>query len=299
MKRVLIAGANSYIGRSVRAYLDRYPDRFETSAIKTRGLVPTPEMFRGWDVVLCTAGVAHIKETRGNRHLYYEVNRDLVTAIAKAAREAGVRQFILLSSMSVYGMITGHITKETVPHPNSAYGDSKLQADQLIGALRGEDFRFACLRPPMVYGKGCAGNYQTLRRFALRSPVFPKLENRRSMIYIDNLSEFILECIEEERSGLFFPQNEEYMNTSDLVLGIARENGKTIRLTRLFNPLLRCLPLRVVKKVFGSLTYERTDTVGRFSTAESIRLTEQNETPTSPHGGNKARSCGSRAGNEV
>ena len=277
MKNVLIAGANSYIGKSFKAYLSQWPDDYRVSAIGARGLIPAPEMFTGYDVVFCTVGIAHIKETNENRHIYYEVNRDLVIAIAKAAKIAGVKQFILLSSMSVYGLNVGRITKQTAPHPINAYGESKLQADQQIKKLDDESFKFCCLRPPMVYGKGCKGNYQSLRKFALKSPLFPDYKNQRSMIYIGNLCEFAKGCIDEEKRGLFFPQNDEYTNTSEMVKWIAVVNGKNIKLSKGFNRAIKVAPVNVVKKIFGDLVYEPVDIVSKYGLEESIKLTEGNK----------------------
>lgn len=275
MKRILIAGAGSYIGDCFKTYMDRYGDAYEITVGETKDPEFLKTDFSKYDAVFCVAGIAHIKETEENRPLYYRVNRDLVIELARAAKQAGVRQFVLLSSMSVYGMTVGHITKDTPPHPVNAYGDSKLQADRAIETLADENFIFTCLRPPMVYGKHCRGNYQTLRNFALRSPVFPDYDNQRSMIYIGNLCAFVKKCIDEEAGGLFFPQNAEYVRTSDMVKRIAEENGKTIRLVKLFNGILSVLPLNVVKKVFGSLTYEKCDTVSEFSFEESMKETER------------------------
>lgn len=274
MKKILIAGANSYIGDSFKRYMDQWPDKYEVSVYDTMGAKPSAELFQGVNVIFCVAGIAHIKETEENRHLYFDVNRDLVAEIAKAAKEAGVRQFVLLSSMSVYGTETGVITKGTVPHPASAYGESKLQADWQIGKMADRGFLFACLRPPMVYGKDCKGNYQRLREFALKSPTFPNYPNKRSMIYIGNLCEFVKQTIDGEKSGLFFPQNAEYVNTSRMVELIAAAHGKKIRLTRIYNPAIRIAPLNIVKKVFGDLIYEDVDRVDRFGFEESIRETE-------------------------
>lgn len=273
----MIAGAHSYIGGAFREFLEQYPEEYSVREIATKGLEPTPQIFRDIDVIFCVAGVAHIKETSKNRHLYFEVNRDLVVCIAKAAKEAGVKQFILLSSMSVYGLTVGHIRKDTKPHPLTAYGESKLQSDEEIKKLEDDNFIFTCLRPPMVYGKNCTGNYQILRKFALKSPVFPKYENKRSMIYIGNLCEFIKDCIESERRGIFFPQNMEPTNTSEMVRLIAAEHGKKIKLTRAFNWVLRIAPLEVVKKVFGDLVYELVDTIDKYGFKESIELTEREE----------------------
>lgn len=274
MKHILIAGAHSYIGDSVKAFLDEYPEKYDVQIIDTKGLTPVPGLFRNIDTVFCVAGIAHIRETNENRHLYYDVNRDLVVKLAEAAKEGGAGQFILLSSMSVYGLTVGHITKETLPNPVSAYGESKLQADEKISLLEDDQFRFACLRPPMVYGKNCAGNYQALRKFALKSPVFPDYRNARSMIYIGNLCQFVKDCIDYERRGIFFPQNTAYVNTSEMVEKIAGIHKKKIRLTKLFNWMIRISPVNIVRKVFGDLTYEQTDTVGKYSFSESIMLTE-------------------------
>lgn len=274
MKKVLITGAGSYIGEKMREYLEQYPDKYSVKMIDTMGWEPTVTDFQGFDVVFNVAGIAHIKETAENRHLYFDVNRDLVVNIATVSKEAGVKQFILLSSMSVYGLKIGRITKETVPKPTTAYGISKLEADEEIEKLVDENFKFACLRPPMVYGKGCKGNYQQLRSFALKSPIFPDYKNQRSMIHIGNLCEFVKGCIDFERSGLFFPQNDEYTNTSEMVRSIAEAHGKKIRLTKTFNWAIKICGIGIVKKVFGDLMYEPVDTVGKYRLDDSIKLTE-------------------------
>lgn len=275
MKNILIAGAKSYIGDAFQAYMAQYPDAYTTKILDTVGLRPEAAQFAGIDAVFCVTGIAHVKETKENRHLYFDVNRDLVIALAKAAKAAGVKQFILLSTMSVYGMETGHVTKETPPSPANAYGASKLEADEALEKLADDGFLFACLRPPMVYGKGCKGNYQSLRSFALRSPVFPLVRNQRSMIYIGNLCAFVKGIIDEEAHGLFFPQNAEYVNTSEMVRQVAALNGKKIRLTRLFNWAIRIGQIGIVKKVFGSLTYEPCDRVDTYDFAQSLRMTEE------------------------
>ena len=275
MKHILIAGVHSYIGDSFKTFLKQYPDHYTVTEIATKGLKPTPEMFTGIDCMFCVAGIAHVKETIENRHLYFDVNRNLVVEIAKAAKKAGVKQFILLSSMSVYGMTVGHISKNTKPKPNTAYGESKLQADEEIKKLEDDNFIFTCLRPPMVYGKNCTGNYRVLSRVAMISPIFPDYKNQRSMIYIGNLCEFIKGCIDSERGGLFFPQNVEYTNTSEMVRLISECHGKKIWLTKAFNWAVKVCSLSVAKKVFGDLTYESVDTVGKYGLKESIELTER------------------------
>lgn len=275
MIRVLITGANSYIGDSVRDYLLTFPNQYDVEVKDTFNWTPSVSDFDGIDVVFNVAGIAHIKETKKNRHLYYEINRDLVVSIARAAKASGVKQFILLSSMSVYGVVTGMIDKSTPVNPTNAYGKSKAEADEAIQNLECDSFRFACLRPPMVYGRGCKGNYCSLRKFALKSPIFPNFKNQRSMVYIGNLCEFIKLCIDSGSRGIFFPQNKEYVNTTEMVKQVADAHGKKIHLTKAFNWLIRIVPLNLVKKVFGSLIYDQVDTVDKYGFSESIVLTEE------------------------
>lgn len=273
-KKILITGAGSYIGEALKNYLE-YSAFYSVSIMDTINLEPKAEMFYGYDIVFNVAGIVHVKENDKNRCLYYSVNRDLAIKIAIAAKKGGVKQFILLSSMSVYGLITGYINKQSVPHPISAYGKSKLQADETIEGLEDKDFKVVLLRPPMVYGKGCKGNYQSLKSFVIKFPIFPEYKNKRSMIYIGNLCEFVKRVIDCECSGLFFPQNTEYVNTSNMAKLIAHANGKKIIMISLFNFGIKIIPFNVVKKVFGDLFYEQVDTVSKYSFEESIRLSEE------------------------
>ncbi len=275
MKKVLITGANSYIGENVKEYLLKEPDNYDVQIKDTLNWIPKPEDFFGYDVVFNVAGIAHIKETKQNRNLYFDVNRDLVIKIAQEAKKGGVKHFILLSSMSVYGLTIGHITKDMPVKPVNAYGKSKAEADIEIRKLEDDSFKFACLRPPMVYGKNCKGNYQSLRKFAIKSPVFPDFSNQRSMVYILNLCEFIKNVIDNDMSGLFFPQNSEYVNTSCMVELIAKENNRKIRLTRVFNWAIKLFQINVIKKVFGNLTYEQVDLIDKYSFSDSIIKSER------------------------
>lgn len=274
LKKILITGKNSYIGENIADYLNQFSEYYKVDIIETKGLVPDIRVFKDYDVVLNVAGIAHIKETPENRNLYYSVNRDLCVEIAVKAKEAGVTQFINLSSMSVYGKVTGYITKATKPMPNSAYGNSKYQADKYIKSLSDAYFKVAILRPPMVYGKGCKGNYQQLRNFSLKSPIFPNYQNERSMIYIGNLCEFIKNIIDKSKEGLFFPQNKEYISTSDMVKLIAKYNQHNILLVKGFQWLIKIIPINIIRKVFGNLAYEKVDLVDQFSFEESIKLSE-------------------------
>lgn len=262
MKKVLITGAGSYIGTSFEHYLtEHYPGMYDVCTVDMRSDGWRNMAFRGYDVVFHVAGIAHIKETDENAELYYKVNRDLTVECAKKALSEHVPHFVFLSSMSVYGMNSGRIIKETEPSPTTNYGKSKLEAENDLNILANQfpnTFTVAILRPPMIYGKGCKGNYNALKKIALSAPLFPDIINRRSMLYIDNLCEFVRWIIDIKGSGLFFPQNNFYMNTTQLADTICNCHGRRLHKTKLFNPIISAMSKRVclIEKAFGSLTYD-------------------------------------------
>lgn len=275
MKKILITGKNSYIGTSFERWFDG-SENYLIHTLDVRSDVWKNQTFSSYDAIFHVAGIAHIKETSKNQDLYYKVNRDLTYDIASKAKNDGVSQFIFLSSMSVYGLDRGEITKTTPLQPTSAYGKSKLEAEGLINSLKSESFKVAIVRPPMVYGKDCRGNYTALAKLAVKTPIFPSIENQRSMIYIDHLSEFIKQLIDNQCSGLYLPQNADYVKTIEMVRLIAESHGKNILMTTLFNPLIKLFNIKIVNKVFGDLIYDQkiANNIGIISFEESIKRTE-------------------------
>ena len=108
-------------------------------------------------------------------------------------------------------MEEGAINLETEPCPVSHYGKAKWEAEQQMAPLSGDDFTVTIMRPPMVYGDGCKGNYQSLVKFAEKLPFFPDYENKRSMIHIDRLVWYVKNLIDHRADGLHLPQDEEYV----------------------------------------------------------------------------------------
>ena len=266
MKKILITGANSYIGMSVEAYLRQWPECYHVDTLDMMDAKWRDKDFRGYDTVYHVAGIAHsdtgrISEER--RTLYYRINTDLTIETAKKAKADGVPQFIFMSSAIVYGGSAPigkkkHITRDTVAAPENCYGDSKLQAEMGLHNLEDERFKVVILRPPMIYGKGSKGNYPLLSKIAQRIPAFPCVENERSMLYIGNLAEFVRLMIENEECGVFWPQNATYSNTSELVSKIAQAHGKRVLRVKGVTWMLKLLShvTGLVNKAFGSLTYD-------------------------------------------
>ena len=256
MKKVLIVGSQSYIGSSFERYAH---GRLDVSTIGSLNDEWRNYDFSVFDSVVYVAGIAHRKQTRNNKDLYFKVNRDLAVSVAQKAKTDGTRQFVYFSSMAVYGMKSGEINECTVPAPRTDdhYGLSKHQAEELLEPMQSDAFHVAIIRPPTVYGYGCKGNFPLLVRIVKAAPFLPTLRNKRSMIYIDNLSEFLALIIEREAQGVYCPQNKEYVCTAIMMGEIAISFGKTYRRLPLLNPFLHILmPVSPpLKSAFGNLYY--------------------------------------------
>ena len=289
MKKILITGANSYIGTSFEKYMSQWPDQYQVDTVDMVDGSWREKSFAGYDSVFHVAGIAHSDTgnvTEERKAFYYKINTDLTIEIAKKAKEDGVKQFIFMSSAIVYGDSapigkTKVITKDTPVSPANFYGDSKVQAENGILPLNDGIFKVCVLRPPMIYGPGSKGNYPVLSKLARKLPVFPKVNNQRSMLYIENLTEFIRLMVENEEQGIFWPQNDEYNNTTELVQMIANAHGKKILIIPGFTWVLKILShaTGLVNKAFGSLCYDVAISAYKYtycitSLSKSIRRTE-------------------------
>ena len=267
MKKILITGANSYIGMSFEKYIkENYPDDYVIDTVDMIDGSWREKSFVGYDSVFHVAGIAHSdsgKISAEKEKLYRSVNTDLTVETAKKAKADGVKQFIFMSSAIVYGDSapigkSKVITRDTPVSPANCYGDSKVQAENGIRSLNDNTFNIVILRPPMIYGKGSKGNYPLLAKIAMKTPVFPMVKNQRSMLYIENLCEFVRLMVENDEQGTFWPQNAEYSNTSELVKMIAEAHGKKVQLVKGFGWALKIMSkvTGLVNKAFGSLSYE-------------------------------------------
>lgn len=271
MKKVLITGANSYIGTSFEQFIKgHYSTEFKIDTIDMIDENWREKTFSGYDAIFHVAGIAHAdieNASEETKNLYYKVNCELAFDCARKAKADGVGQFLFMSSMIVYPGATRYnqmnvITKDTEPLPDNFYGDSKLQAEKKINTLVDDSFKVVILRPPMIYGRNSKGNYRILSKIAGKLPVFPKVNNQRSMLYVGNLCEFVRLMITNGESGTFFPQNSTYTNTSEMVRAIASAKGRKIWITGIFTPLILLLSCmrnkygKLVNKAFGSLVYD-------------------------------------------
>ena len=269
-KKVLITGAGSYVGESFKGYVEEnYSKNISIDILDMTNQNWRDYDFSVYDSVFHVAGIAHAdvgdvdEETERK---YYLVNTQLAIETAKKAQKSGVKQFVFMSSMIVYGDAAPYGKKKiidefTAPSPSNCYGDSKWQAEIGIKKLNSAQFKVAVLRPPMIYGKGSKGNYPILAKWAKRLPIFPNVENYRSMLYIENLCEFLALLILSGEGGLFFPQNKEYVKTSEMVKEISKVAGGNTYLTHILNPFVFFVGRipgkirKIIDKAFGYSIY--------------------------------------------
>lgn len=261
MKKILITGAGSFVGTNIERWLKKWPSEYLVDTVDTMNDVWQQADFSKYDVVFHVAGIAHVDPKPDMAPLYYKVNRDLTLEIARWAKAGGVRQFIYMSSKIVYHAsksLKGDVTyPDTKPDPNDFYGDSKLQAEKGLKELECDTFKVAIIRPPMIYGPNSKGNFLRLGWLATKTPVFPAWHNKRSMLYIDNLAEFVRQLIDRELGGVFFPQNGELADTVEIVRYFAHKYNKRIWISRIFNPLvwLGSFFLKPIPKMFSDSYY--------------------------------------------
>lgn len=272
MKRVLITGANSYIGVSFDNYVkEHYALELFIDTVDMIDGSWRKKDFSGYDVIYHVAGIAHADVGNVSDEVkarYYAINTDLAIETAKKAKADGAKQFVFMSSAIIYGDSAPYrkakrITADTEPKPANFYGDSKWQADKGVRELADENFTVTVLRPPMIYGKNSKGNYPTLANMAKKLPIFPDVQNERSMLYIENLCEFLCQVIICGEGGVFWPQNAEYTRTSEMVRIIADVSNHKIYVSKVWNwvvSIAAAIPGKtrgLANKAFGNMSYDQ------------------------------------------
>lgn len=275
---IIITGKNGYVAQRLNTFLSK------SETISVKGLKKEQITFlESKEIVIHTAALVHKNEKEQSENAYLEINTNLSYELALRAKQAGVKQFIFLSTMAIYGDVDGEITQYTQKKPITWYGKSKLAAEEKILKLQDEHFKVAIVRPPMIYGPSCPGNYTMLRNVSRRSPVFPAIDNKRSMLFIDNLCEFIFQIIKHQDFGIFHPQDPQYIKTSIMVKEIAKIHKRSVNFSKLAGKLLKLVigNTKVFQKVFGDLYYVkelsayRDNSYQKYNLEQAIAITER------------------------
>ena len=276
--KILITGSSGYVGKS---FIEAYKAKYEFCKFSLLNKPLEGLCLDGIDVVLhCAALVHQVKEKSFQE--YYNVNVKYPVSLAKEAKKSGVKQFIFISTVSVYGEGKAIVTEETVCNPSTAYGKSKYMAEVELKKLEGDNFVVSIIRPPMVYGANAPGNMGALINLVDRVRIIPlgNIVNERSFVNIKNLLHLIDCVIENGKSGLFLACDDEAVGTSKLIELIAKVLGKKVTLISLplFKKMLKVIRPSMHESLYGSFqvnddfTKKELNYKNKIGVEEGIRL---------------------------
>ena len=249
--KIIITGVNGYIAKTLKKNLPH------SELISLRENIDWKFLGK-YDVCIHTAAIVHKKiKNKDEEKLCWEINTKLTINLAEQAKQRGIKHFIFISTMAVFGSDNDVIGINTKPNPTTVYGKTKLVAEQEIMKLQCDTFKVTIIRPPMVYGPSCPGNYKKLKTISNIIPVFPNITNERSVIFIGNLVLCIEQVILKGIIGILHPQDPQYIKTTELVEKIAKANKKKLYCSKLLGMLIKLFLKKtsLYKKVFGSLVY--------------------------------------------
>lgn len=265
--KILITGKNSFVGAGFKK-LSQFRDVEEISLYDNR---PEDIDFRNIDVVLHLAAVVHQKK-KIPEHLYYDINRDLCLRTARCAKNAGVKHFVFLSTVKVYGESAGNVirTEDSPCHPNDPYGKSKYEAEQALHEIEDSDFTVSVIRSPVVYGEGVKANILSIIKLIDHFYFLPlgKIANKRSFVYLGNLVAYIDAIIGRREPGTFIASDDASLSTTELVEMISNELGKRNIIFPLPKIGVKCTNIifpGLSGRLFGSLEFDNTETKKKLS----------------------------------
>jgi UDP-glucose 4-epimerase len=263
-KKILIIGKNRLIGRGYKKY-SQYANIEE---IDIKNLSLNAINFDGVDTVIHIAAIVH-QSRNISLEEYLKVNTELPVRVAQKSKEAGVRQFIFISTTKVYGdntLSTVICNEHTVCNPNDSYGISKLKAEELLLTLSGSNFIISIVRTPLVYGEGVKANMLSLMKLIDKAPILPfnGVNAKRSITFIGNLTAYIDRIIEIRARGVFLAQDKEPITVKELVLLIAAGLNRKIFLVnpgKLAIYLIKKLAPTIYARLFGSSVIDNSSTI--------------------------------------
>lgn len=261
---IVITGKNSRIGNKIEEWLKSHSE--ETTFNIFQLDVVTDEWkqfdFSDTDVVIHVAAIVH--SNCNDWDTYKRVNTKLTVEVAKKAKECKVGQFVFFSTMAVYGigkeLGINEIKADTIPTPVSFYGKSKYLAEQELIKLHDGSFTVTIVRPPNVYTLTGHDYVKTICKITKLLPVLPNVykDVRQSMIYLDNLTEFIRILVVSGSGGIFLPQDEEPVSSYDIMASIKKAYNKPVRSSIIFGLLVRLLSfIPIVRKAMGGVYYSK------------------------------------------
>lgn len=279
MKKLLITGSNGFVGSY---FIHKYKDKYD---IKTFSFLKDDINALDCsdvDVVFHLSALVH-QMGGASKEEYEKVNVTQTLELAKKAKKSGVKHFIFMSTVKVYGEETDDkYSENSICAPEDEYGKSKLKAEQELLKLENESFKVSIIRTPIVYGYGVKANIKSLMNLVNKMPILPfgNIQNKRSMVYIGNLCHLVDVVIEQQKAGIFLASDDEPLSTTRLIELIAKNLGKKVYLVKIpfFETLLKLLKPSFYKRLYGSLkvdnsiTKEKLSLKNPYSVEEGIKL---------------------------
>ncbi|KAI5914816.1 NAD-dependent epimerase/dehydratase family protein [Thauera sp. 2A1] len=241
--KLIVAGGSGYIGRALvkRAAAEghdvlvltrRRDDELARYAAQSGYDGPLPATYVDADALINLAGRAHV-HGRSTDSDFDAANCQLPLMLASHVIENGIGRLVHVSSVGVYGNWSAEpITEYSRPSPDTAYTRSKLAADQALeDRFRSRPDALTIVRPPMVYGPACPGNFMRLRRLVRRGFPLPfgAARAKRSFIFVENLADFLLRCATPGRpGGMYVIGDGSDYSVSHLVSEMAVDDEKRI-----------------------------------------------------------------------
>jgi len=258
--KVLIIGKNSFIGRSIKEWLD-FTKNFETDIISIRNINLEEISFKSYEVIIHVAGIKNFTSKNITEADFFYVNKDLALKVAQKAKVEGVKKFIFTSSISVFGLdnCIGDYTPVNTfkPNPKSSYGKSKSDAENSLISFSDKNFKVIILRLPMVYGKDNISNFMKLVSFSKKFSFYPRIHNIRSVIHINNLCELVRLLLISDFEGFFHPQDKEYFSTNTFIKSLRFNLRKKTILIPFVSTIFKLLGLFIkqINKIYGNKFY--------------------------------------------
>lgn len=250
---ILITGSSGYLGSSfIQSYQDSYT--IHTFSLQQNDL--NQLNIKGVEAIIHCAALVHQKKEH-TYSKYHEINTVYPVELAKKAKQDGVKQFIFISTIAVYNPEEEIISSRTEPDPVTPYGKSKLEAEQQLLALQDPAFKVAIFRIPMIYGVNAPGNIDTLIKLITKLPILPfgNIQNKRSFIYIENITNIIHQILQKQTGGILIVADDASLSTTKLIASLANGMNKPIKLIKIpfFSNILQKLKPQIYTKLYDNL----------------------------------------------
>lgn len=272
MKKLLITGSNGFVGSY---FINKYKNKYKIETFSFLKDDINSLDCSDIDVVLHCAALVHQKAEHSYEK-YYEINVIYPVKLAKLAKQNGIKQFVFISTIAVYGEDEEKLNENTICNPISHYGKSKLEAEKQLLELNDENFVVSIIRPPMIYGNNAPGNIDSLVKLVKKVPILPlaNIQNKRTFISIENLCYIINEVILQKKSGIFLASDDELLSTSKLIDLIAKNLDKKIYLIKIpfFETLLKVVKPSFHKRLYGSLEIDNTITKEKLNLRNPVSV---------------------------